>query len=106
MHRPDTGTIVFTGARGRQRRTLRRQRRSCGLSGLAAAHLSPRTAERAAAFCLDNHNDFGAHAKRNVLIVGTDRRLLAQALAQAPLLSRRGAIKIVEIEIGAVDYIP
>jgi spermidine dehydrogenase len=48
-----------------------------GISGLAAAHLYRKTAgDKARILVLDNHDDFGGHAKRNEFRVG-NRTLLA-----------------------------
>lgn len=46
-----------------------------GLSGLAAAHLYLKENPRARVLLLDNHDDFGGHAKRNEFTVG-DRTLI------------------------------
>ena len=48
-----------------------------GISGLAAAHFYRQSrGEDAKILLLDNHDDFGGHAKRNEFVVG-DRRLIA-----------------------------
>lgn len=47
-----------------------------GISGLAAAHFYRKSrGESAKILLLDNHDDFGGHAKRNEFVVG-DRRLI------------------------------
>ncbi len=47
-----------------------------GISGLAAAHFYRKTAgEKARILILDNHDDFGGHAKRNEFRVGDSFRL-------------------------------
>src|SRR5579863_6184869 len=47
-----------------------------GISGLAAAHFYRKAAgERARILILDNHDDFGGHAKRNEFRVGNAFRL-------------------------------
>src|ERR1700674_5548261 len=47
-----------------------------GISGLAAAHFYRKVAgERARILVLDNHDDFGGHAKRNEFRVGNSFRL-------------------------------
>jgi spermidine dehydrogenase len=147
-----------------------------GISGLAAAHFYRAQRPSSRILLLDNHDDFGGHAKRNEfnlggrlhlmnggtleidsprpyspvaaglvktlgidvqklakttqhldfydrlglksgaffdretfgedkLIVGTDHPTLARALSQAPI-SPRARAQIVEIETGAVDYMP
>ncbi len=48
-----------------------------GISGLSAAHFFRKTrGETARILLLDNHDDFGGHAKRNEFVVG-DRRLVS-----------------------------
>jgi spermidine dehydrogenase len=47
-----------------------------GISGLAAAHFYRKTAgEKARILILDNHDDFGGHAKRNEFHLGSSLRL-------------------------------
>ncbi len=46
-----------------------------GISGLSAAHFFRKTNPNARVLILDNHDDFGGHAKRNEFSIG-DRRLL------------------------------
>jgi spermidine dehydrogenase len=47
-----------------------------GISGLSAAHFFRKTAgDKARVLILDNHDDFGGHAKRNELGSGSGRRL-------------------------------
>lgn len=48
-----------------------------GISGLSAAHFYRKTrGDNASILLLDNHDDFGGHAKRNEFVVG-DRRLIS-----------------------------
>jgi spermidine dehydrogenase len=147
-----------------------------GISGLAAAHFYRAHARSSRILILDNHDDFGGHAKRNEfdldgrlnlmnggtleidsprpygpvaagllktlgldvaelikttqhlgyydhlglqpgaffdretfgtdkLVVGTGKRMLAQAIAQAPL-SEPARKQVVELETGRIDYMP
>ncbi len=147
-----------------------------GISGLAAAHFYRARARSSRILILDNHDDFGGHAKRNEfdldgrlnlmnggtleidsprpyspvaaglletlgldvaklikttqhlgyydrlglqagaffdretfgtdkLVVGTGKRMLAQAIAQAPL-SEAARKQIIELETGRIDYMP
>jgi len=46
-----------------------------GISGLSAAHFYRRANPNARILILDNHDDFGGHAKRNEFSVGASRRL-------------------------------
>ena len=46
-----------------------------GISGLAAAHFYRKTSPKARILILDNHDDFGGHAKRNEFRVGNAFRL-------------------------------
>lgn len=52
-----------------------------GISGLAAAHFYLKTHPRARILILDNHDDFGGHAKRNEFLVG-GRRLIGYGGSQ------------------------
>jgi len=147
-----------------------------GISGLAAAHFYRAHAPRSRILILDNHDDFGGHAKRNEfnldgqlhlmnggtleidsprpygpvaadllqtlgidvarlirttqhldyysrlglkdsaffdretfgtdkLVVGIDKKSIAQSIAQAPL-AEEARRQIIELETGAVDYLP
>jgi len=46
-----------------------------GISGLSAAHFFRREYPRASILVLDNHDDFGGHAKRNEFQVGSETRI-------------------------------
>src|SRR5438045_4687671 len=47
----------------------------CGISGLSAAYFFRKANPNARVLIIDNHDDFGGHAKRNEFTVG-DRKLL------------------------------
>jgi spermidine dehydrogenase len=53
-----------------------------GISGLAAAHFYRRARPRARILVLDNHDDFGGHAKRNEFMVG-GRRIIGYGGSQS-----------------------
>ena len=46
-----------------------------GISGLSAAHFYRKTRPAARVLVLDNHDDFGGHAKRNEFQVGSETRI-------------------------------
>ena len=53
-----------------------------GISGLAAAHFFRASSPRGRVLVLDNHDDFGGHAKRNEFTIG-GRRIIGSGGSQS-----------------------
>ena len=78
-----------------------------GISGLSAAHFFRKSNPRARILVLDNHDDFGGHAKRNEFTAG-DRKLLGYGgtfsiESPAPYSAVAKAL-VEELGISVLDY--
>ena len=77
-----------------------------GISGLAAAHHFAKARPGASILLLDNHDDFGGHAKRNEFEAGGTHRLGyggSQSISSPAPYSRRAKALIAELGVRVAD---